>query len=296
MELQGKRTLVTGITGTVGGRIAQRLLAEGAKVRALVRRLDPIPEFEGEDVEFFQGDITDPASIARAMADVQVVIHSAAYIGGDWELSRKANVEGTQNMVDAALQAKLELFVHISTISVYDLYNATTFDEASPLCADPKNPYQATKVEAEKAVWAAKAEGLPVLVIRPCNVLSSHWTSHWGPVAIRRVAEGFHNWHPDGLFPWIHVENLVDLTLLAMRTPQAVGEAYTAIDGHVPNSEYWGRIARWVGITRPPAGNPTRWHFGLEKNRALGYEPRITYDEAMAELEGLARSMGYKGR
>jgi nucleoside-diphosphate-sugar epimerase len=176
---------------------------------------------------------------------------------------------------------------------VYDLYNATEFDETSPLCPDPKNPYQATKTEAERAVWAASAEGLPVLVIRPCNVLAATPNSYWGEAWLKRVADGFNRWHPDGRFPWIHVENLVDLTLLAVRTPQAVGQAYTAVDGQVPNSEYWGRLAQWVGNTRAPEGVPGGWQFHTEKIQALGYQPRVSFAEAMAEIEAFAQAHGY---
>lgn len=293
MELRGKRALVTGITGTVGSRIAHRLIAEGMSVRALVRRPEPAAELCRLGVEWVQGDLTDEGQVMAAMEGVQLVVHSAAYIGGDWEIAQRTNVQGTQNMVTAALQALPELFVHISTISVYDLYHETEFHEASPLCPNPKNAYQATKTEAERIIWRASAEGLPALVIRPSNVLSAQPTSYWGPIALQRVAAGFHAWHPDGLFPWVHVENLVDLLLLAIRSPQAVGEAYTAVDGYVPNSEYWGRLAAWVGNTRTPEGNPARWHFSMEKSRALGYQPRLTFAEAMDELKAYARASGY---
>ncbi len=289
MELIGKLALVTGITGTVGSRIAHRLLSEGLKVRALVRRPDPLPEFAGQPVEWVQADITDPTAVQAAMDGVQLVIHSAAYIGGDSAISEKTNVHGTQTMVDTAMRTGVELFVHISTISVYDLYNETSFDETSPLCPDPKNPYQATKTEAERVVWRASEQGLPVLVIRPCNVLSAHPTSYWGPIALQKVRDGVIRWHPEGLFQWVHVENLVDLTLLAIRIPEAVGQAYTAVDGEVPNDEYWGRMSRWVGVTPEPGGIPRRWHFSTEKARRLGYRPRVTYEEAMAEIETCAR-------
>jgi len=295
MELQGKRALVTGITGTVGSRIAHRLLADGMQVRALVRRPGVVAECAGQNVEWVQGDLTDAASVAAAVADCQLIVHAAAYIGADPDLSQCTNVAGTKNMVAAALRAAPELFVHISTISVYDLYHHEEFDESSPLCSDAKNSYQATKTEAERVVWAGAEAGLPLLVIRPCNILSVHPTSHWGPKTLQRVAEGFHRWHPEGSFPWIHIDNLTDLFSLAVGTPAAVGQAYTATDGHVTNADYFGRIARWVGNTTPPDGPLQRWHFHVEKNLSLGYTPRVTFAAAMAELEACARAMGYRG-
>jgi nucleoside-diphosphate-sugar epimerase len=111
MELRNKRAFVTGITGTVGSRIAHRLLAEGMQVRALVRRPEAAAAgFGAAGVEWVQGDITDAASVAAAMAGADLVVHSAAYIGPDEELSRRTNVDGTRNMVAAALQARPELF------------------------------------------------------------------------------------------------------------------------------------------------------------------------------------------
>lgn len=293
MELQGKVALITGITGTIGSRIAHRLVAEGMQVRGLVRRPAPDTALTALGVEWVTGDITNPETLHAAMQGVDLVIHSAAYIGPDQVVAEATNVEGTRNVVAAALQARPALFVHVSTISVYDLYNETNFDESSPLCPDPRNVYQATKTTAEHLVWAAAEQGLPVTVIRPCNVLGVHPTSTWGPLMVQRIAAGFDRWHPDSIFPWIHVENLVDLLLLAIRSPEAVGQAYTAIDGHVTGREYYGRIAGWLGRSHAePTAAPFRWQFALAKNRALGHSPRITFEAAMGELEQHARASG----
>lgn len=292
MELHGKLVLLTGITGTVGSALAHRLLAEGAQLRALIRRPEPPTEFAEATIEWVHGDITDAAAVQAAMADVQLVIHAAAYLGDDVGLAERTNVQGTQYLLDAAREIQPELFVHISTISAYDLYNGTEFDESSPLCPDPKTTYQATKTAAERAVWQASEAGLPVLVIRPCNILSLHGSSYWGPVAVQRMAAGAVKYHPDSTFPWITIESLVDLTLLAVRTPSAVGQAYTAIDGHVSNAAFWGRIAGWLGKEPELSTVLRHFHFPNAKARSLGWEPKVTYEEAMAQLEAYARAEG----
>lgn len=294
MQLQGKQALVTGATGTVGGQIALRLMQAGMRVRALVRRPEEARDLAAAGIEIMPGDLNDAASIAKVMAGAQLVVHSAAYIGGDLALAEATNVQGTRHMVEAALQAKPEAFVHISTISVYDLYNQKEFSESSPLCPAPSNPYQATKTAAEQLVWKGAAAGLPVLVIRPCNVLSAQPRSYWGARALEKVAAGFDRWHPEGLFPWVHVDNLADLVLLALGTPGTLGQAFNAIDGYVPEVEYWGKLARWAGNTNPPVGQPLGWHFSMEKSHALGYRPRVSFADAMEELAVWARANGYQ--
>ncbi|MFZ5827844.1 MAG: NAD-dependent epimerase/dehydratase family protein [Bacillota bacterium] len=294
MAWAGKVALVTGATGTVGERIVHRLLAEGMQVRALVRRPAAEVGLPGE-VELRSGDLTDRPSVERAMAGSDLVVHSAAYIGADWDMARAANVTGTEHVLQAAWAARPERFVYLSTINVYDVRNRKELPEESPLWEVGPYAYHHTKTEAERLVQAA-AKRLPTVILRPGAILSPHPSSTWGPLVVKRLAESETiRYHPEGILPWVHVENLVDMLMLAIQSPDAAGQAYNAVDGHVPFDQFHGQIAAWLGrdpvrITDQPPSQAQV--YPGDKIRALGYSPRVTYDEAMAEIRDACREMG----
>ncbi len=95
---------MTGATGFVGGHLVRRLVEEGAAVRALVRPTSQVAPLHGLGVDIRRGDITDPASVRRAMDGVEVVYHLAAvmYDWGRWERFHRVNVQGTRHVCEAA--------------------------------------------------------------------------------------------------------------------------------------------------------------------------------------------------
>jgi nucleoside-diphosphate-sugar epimerase len=301
MDWSGRHVLVTGATGFVGSRVAARLLQEGARVRCLVRR-PPAPDLERLGAGVVRGDLTDPATLAPALSGVSAIVHAAAVLstsqeGAALETAGPINAGGTRHLAEAALAAGCRLFIHISTVAVYDARGLSEVDEQSPLWAGSRNPYNQTKADAERAVWEASARGLPVVVLRPPAVLGAHPTSRWCVRAIRRLAAGEEPWHPESNFGWVHAENLVDALLLAAAHPGSVGEAYNVVDGHVPAGEYYGRLARRLGLPEEPPAHlmpPAPWQgtWKAEKIRALGYQPRLGFADAMAEIERFAVEVG----
>ena len=83
MELSGKRILVTGVTGTLGLRIAKRLLSEALEVRGLIRQAERFTEFESLGITPVFGDLTNQTSLEKAMDQIDWVVHCAAYLGDD---------------------------------------------------------------------------------------------------------------------------------------------------------------------------------------------------------------------
>ena len=124
-------TLVTGATGFLGWHVANKLLARGEKVRALVRSTSKVRELGGEVVT---GDLRDSESLERAVAGCAVVYHVAA----DYRLWAKdpselyrSNVEGTRNLLTAARDAGVERVVYTSTVGCIGLPRDRPGDEAS---------------------------------------------------------------------------------------------------------------------------------------------------------------------
>ncbi len=111
--------LVTGATGLLGSHLADKLIAQGFRVRALVRPSGDTGFLEGLGVEIEHGDLTDPTICERAVRDVSLVFHCAAKVGdwGSWKEFRVGGLEATRTLAEAAARAGVERFVHISSTS-----------------------------------------------------------------------------------------------------------------------------------------------------------------------------------
>lgn len=282
--------VLTGGTGFVGSCVAKRLAALGIPIRAIVRRPGESPELQGPGIVEIRGDFVDPAAAGPAAKGADIVVHCAAAGGPDLDPVRRVNTEGTRTMVEAALAGGCRRFIHISTCSVYDTTGLETVDEDASLKTSG-DPYGWTKAEAENLVVAGAKRGLAATILRPGAVLGVHPTSTWAvrmPVRIRDGDDKVTS-APDRLVPCLHVDDLVDAVLLSLDKERSVGRTYNVVDGHFSWRSYLEEIRGWFGL--PPLGiNPqeeTREaspRFDARRIRGeLGYAPRRTYEEGMAE-------------
>ena len=164
------RTLVTGATGTVGGAVVQQLLAAGREVRALVRDAGRARPLVPAAVELVEGDVTDPASLRRAVDGCGVVYHAAG-LPEQWfadpTIFQRVNVQGTANLIEAALATGVTRFVYSSTIDVFAAAPGAAYDE-SVIDPQPKGTYyERSKQDADRLVVAALERGLPAVFVHP---------------------------------------------------------------------------------------------------------------------------------
>jgi dihydroflavonol-4-reductase len=168
----GDQVLITGASGFVGAAVLRALAGRGLKLRALARASSPLANLEGVDCEIAIGDITDPAAMARAMGGVRWLFHVAA----DYRLwardpgqIRRANLEGTRAVMQAALAAGVERVVHTSSVATLRPGAGQPADESAALEeAQAIGAYKASKVAAERLVEAmVRDEGLPAVIVNP---------------------------------------------------------------------------------------------------------------------------------
>ncbi len=165
---------VTGASGFIGGRLVERLLAEGRKVRALSRR--PLPELEAKGVEVIPGDLHDAHALERGCRSAESVFHVAGRVGV-WGSRReffRVNLDGTRNLLDAARQARVPRLVYTSSPSVvYTGGHLRNVNESAPLCLRAPCAYPTSKAAAELAVLQAHTKDFCTIALRPHLV--------WGP-------------------------------------------------------------------------------------------------------------------
>ncbi len=166
-------TLVTGATGLVGHSIANALRLQGRDVRVMARDPERARALVPEGCEVVAGDVTGASAVEAALTGCDEVFHSAG-IPEQWlaDSSRfqRVNVEGTRNMVEAALSRGVSKFVYTSTQDVFAADNDAEFDE-SVIDEDPKGtPYQRSKQEADRIVTEAVGRGLPAVTLHPAAV------------------------------------------------------------------------------------------------------------------------------
>ncbi len=183
-------TLVTGASGFLGWHVAKLLTEQGHRVRALCRPTSQIREL---DVERFTGDLRDADSLARAVEGCERVYHVAA----DYRLWSKnptdlyeANVEGTRNLLDAALRAGVERIVYTSTVGCIGMPPGKQGDENSPVSIeDMTGHYKRSKWLAEQvALEKAQADGAPIVIVNPTAPIGDH---DWKPTPTGKIIVDF---------------------------------------------------------------------------------------------------------
>lgn len=261
MELRQKRILVTGASGFIGGRVAERLAREeGAQLRLLVRRAGPTsgpavsPALTLPDAEIMLGDMTDAAAVRRAVQGCDLVIHCAAkqFPPGNRAEFIAENSGGLENLARASLDSGIARFVHLSTINVHGYPPPQDCHAGSPL-VESGDPYSDSKVATERAAWTFFREhNLPLVVIRPACTFGPRGGA-WTLTPLRRVREGRRVLIGDGngLCNTAYIDNLVDLILLGAKHAAALGQAFIGSDGAgVPWREFYGAYARMLGVER----------------------------------------------
>lgn len=186
--------LVTGATGFLGRNLCEHLTGQGYKIRALVRPTSDTRFLQALNIDTAIGDVTDADSVCAAMQGCEYVVHAAAYfrLWGPPEPFKQTNVEGTRNVLQAALAAGVKKFAHISTIIVVGPQPpGVVITEATPYNPYPSDNYAKTKAQGERLARDFAKQGLPTVILRLGALYGPH-----GHYAFNRLffEEFLHNW------------------------------------------------------------------------------------------------------
>lgn len=203
MNLLTEKILVTGADGFIGSHLVESLVTMGCPVKALVCYnsfgthgwLDTLPSIIRDSVEVHMGDIRDPQSVKKAMKQCSIVFHLAALIGIPYSYHSPysyidTNVNGTLNVVQAALELGIKKVIHTSTSEVYGTARYVPIDEAHPL--QGQSPYSASKIGADQIAMSFYTSfDLPVSIIRPFNTFGPRQSTRaFIPTVITQIISG----------------------------------------------------------------------------------------------------------
>jgi len=244
-----RRTLVTGAGGFIGGRLVEVMLqTPGYDPVPSLRRWSSAARIGRHPVEPVLCDILDAARLEEVAGTVDAIVHSA--VG-----NREVTVEGTRNVLEAALRAGVGKVVHLSTVDVYGRATGRVGEDRELVVTDRE--YGDSKIEAERVCREYAERGLDVVILRP-TIVYGPFSELWTVEPAQRLSEG--SWLLPkeacmGTCNLVHVDDLVRAVLLALDTDGVSGRAYN-VNG--PDRPTWQAYVEALNaaLDLPPLSPP----------------------------------------
>jgi len=283
--------LVTGGSGLVGREVILQLLAQNKDVAAIYHTT-PMLDFPFPGVRSVQCDLLDVAALEDAMQGVTQVFHCAAKVSFNPKHKHelfKINIEGTANLVNAALDAGVYKMVHVSSVAALGrIRNGETVTEQMTWTEETSNSnYGHSKYLGELEVWRGIGEGMEAVIVNPTVVLGpGNWNS--GSTEIfKKVYEEF-PWYSDGVSGFVDVRDVAK-AMIGLMDSNITNEKFILSSGNKSYSEIFAMIAAAFG--KKPASKLITpflasivWRMEALKSRFNGNDPLITKETAATAL------------
>jgi dTDP-glucose 4,6-dehydratase len=299
------KLFITGAAGFIGSNYVRHVLAnhddevvifDALTYAGDVRTIQDL--IDVRRVQFVHGDITDREAVTEAMVGADAVVHFAAETHVDRSIVGPddfihTNCSGTNVICDSARRHEVGRVVHISTDEVYGSVEEGSSTETDPL--DPRSPYSASKAGSDLiALSYHTTYDLPVVVTRSSNNFGPHqFPEKLVPLFATNLFDGLSvPLYGDGknIRDWCHVADNCAAIDLVLRSG-SIGEIYNIGAGNeVTNRDITYRLLKLCGrdesAVQPVAdrlGHDRRYSVDTSKVRGLGWEPKRSFDDALAE-------------
>lgn len=259
---------ITGATGFLGAHITAKLLGAGQDVRLLRRPSSSTAELESivkwvngknllefeSQIEWIEGDILDLHALDQSCKGVEAVIHCAATVSfskSDEDRMNKINIEGTENVVNTCLKAKIPRLVHISSTSALSHFKKEgTIDESCDYIeGEPNSKYGISKFKAEMAVWRAMEEGLNAVILNPAVILGYGDWDKGSCNLFKKYAHGF-PFYSTGGNAFIGVEDVAQISV-DMLNSEIASERFLCVSENLDFKDLFFMMADQFGQKRP---------------------------------------------
>jgi dihydroflavonol-4-reductase len=292
----GRDVFLTGATGFIGGRLVDRLLARGDRLRCLVRTPSAAAHLEARGIKLIEGDITDPVALEWGLRGVELAYHLAALydIGVvDDAAMERVNVDGTQAFMRVLEHQGTARAVYVSTTAAL---GPAAGDVAGDGQAEWKGPYptryQRTKAQAHRMAREAQRRGLRLVIVCPANV---YGPGDRGPNGrfIRDLVRGRVPGllREPGWYSYVHVDDVVD-GLVAAGERGRPGEVYILTGEALDVNTFAARVAAQAGRRPPRLRLPTS--MALVGARLLDRVSRVTGKRFAMSRESIALSARHR--
>jgi dihydroflavonol-4-reductase len=309
------RVFITGATGFIGGRVAAKLRERGDEVVALVRSPDKASRLRDLGCELVEGDLSDLAAIKRGLDGAEACIHAAAiYKVGIPKKERQpmyeSNVNGTENVLDAAIEAGVQRIVYVSTVAVFGNTREEIVDERYQRDESQGflSCYDETKYRSHQIAKDRIAKGAPIVIVQPGGVYGPGDHSEIGNfVDQTRKGKLRAKAFPEIGLNLVYVDDVADGILLALDRGR-VGESYI-LGGQIGRmDDVIEKTAELSGKKAPKATLPVALMkasapLGPVVGPAMGFPPN--FKEAIKASDGVTywarhdkavRELGYNPR
>ncbi len=248
---------ITGCNGLIGSSIARDLLSRGEKILALRRKssdLSLVRDIENY-IQWIEGDLSDTEILNKAMEQCDTVIHAAAVISfspRNRNEMYRVNVEGTANVVNAALKNSIKRCCFISSIAALGRKKDEFKINENALWEDSEmnTHYAKSKYLAELEVWRGIEEGLPAFIVNPSVVLGpGNWEN--GSTKIFQYVYNKNKFYTNGHINVVDVEDVVSIIVKLLERNDCFGERFILNAGSVRYKELFSTIARSFNVKAP---------------------------------------------
>jgi dihydroflavonol-4-reductase len=222
--------LVTGATGHVGNVLVRKLLERGEKVRALLLPGESRESIQGLNIEAFEGDVLNLDSVFESMQGIKGIFHLAGVISimpGPNPFVHKVNVDGTKNILRAAMKKGIDKLIYTSSIHAIQRVENSMIDETLPYDMDnPYGAYDRSKAEATLEVLNAAHAGFDAVVVCPTGVIGPYdFRGSMMGAVIHDAAAAKPTLYVDGAYDFVDVRDVADGLIAAAENGER-GESY----------------------------------------------------------------------
>jgi dihydroflavonol-4-reductase len=250
------RIFITGATGFVGTHLVDRLDRDGHESVCLVRETSRTATLETKRATPITGDVEDFGSLSRAMPGCDCVIHLAnvySFWQPDPSIYFRVNLDGTRNVMQAAIEVGVPKVVHVSTNLIWGRPTGRLIDEKTKPGPNRFSLYAESKYQADRVAWRFHRDhGLPLAVLHPGGILGPGDDKFTGALFRKLINRQLPARMLDSAsLAYVHVADVVEAIAVAAERADVAGERYILVGGHLTMGELYDTVCEIAGVAPP---------------------------------------------